>query len=136
MSNLQGQASSLVVGLFLTHPLRYNPRRMKSRDQQSVLQRQQMKPRLWASFIIFVSAYAPLSLLFAVRDVEDATSRFKHPGFVVGSLALAVASVALLLWIFAKLRGQFTVSVSRVELRSNDLMNYSIPYVISFFGVE
>src|ERR1051325_7175618 len=109
---------------------------MKSRHEETALQGEQMKPRLWASFIIFVSAYAPLSLLFAVRDVEDAARRFKHPWFVVGSVALALASVALLLWVFAKLRGQFTVKISRVELRSNDLMNYSIPYVISFFGVE
>ena len=95
-----------------------------------------MKPRLWASFLIFVSAYAPLALLFSVRDFDDSTKRFKHLWFVMGSLALAVISVALLLLVFANLRGQFTVKLTKVELRSNDLMNYSIPYVISFFTLD
>src|SRR5207247_3324353 len=95
-----------------------------------------MKPRLWASFVIFVSAYAPLALLFTVRDFDDATKRFKHLPFVVGGLALAIGSVVLLLWIFSQFRGQFSVNVNKVELRSNDLMNYSIPYVVSFFSVD
>src|SRR5216110_3258827 len=95
-----------------------------------------MKPRLWASFIIFVSAYAPLAMLFAIRDFDDAAKRFKHPQFVIGSLVVAVTSVVLLLWVFKKIQGQFIVKVSKVELRSSDLMNYSIPYVISFFSVD
>jgi len=95
-----------------------------------------MKPRLWASFIIFVSAYAPLALLFALRDFDETARWFKHPPFVFSGLALVIVSVALLLWIFANLRGQFTAKVTKVALRSNDLMNYSVPYVISFFSVD
>jgi hypothetical protein len=95
-----------------------------------------MKPRLWASFTIFVSAYAPLALLFGVRDFDEQAKWFKHPSLVFGGLAFAVVSVVLLLWVFAKLQGQFTVRVTKLELRSNDLMNYSIPYVISFFSVD
>src|ERR1051325_5276664 len=95
-----------------------------------------MKPRLWASAIIFVSAYAPLAILFGIRDYDDTARRLRHPVLVVGSLALATLSVALLLGVFSKVRGQFVVKVMKTELRSNDLVNYSIPYVISFFSVD
>jgi hypothetical protein len=38
-----------------------------------------MKPRIAISFIIFLSAYAPLSLLFAVRDFDSGAKWFQHP---------------------------------------------------------
>ena len=96
-----------------------------------------MKPRIWASLIIFVSAYAPLSLLFAVRDFDDqAKGFFKHAPIVCAGVILAVASLVLMSCIFRSLHGQFTAKVTKVELRSNDLMTYSIPYLISFFSVD
>lgn len=95
-----------------------------------------MKPRILISFIIFLSAYAPLSLLFAVRDFDSKARWFHHPRFVVGVLSTAVVSLLLLLFAMARLKGQFPITVNRVALRSNDLINYAIPYLISFFGVD
>jgi hypothetical protein len=95
-----------------------------------------IKPRLGASLIIFISAYAPLAFLFAIRDFDTQLRWFAHPRFVFGSLTMAAFSVLLLLLVFRKLQGQFTATMTRVEIRSNDLMNYSIPYLISFFSVD
>lgn len=95
-----------------------------------------MKPRLGASLIIFISAYAPLALLFAIRDFNIQAHWFTHSRFVAGALAGATISVLMLLAIFARLQGQFTATITKVEMRSNDLMNYSIPYLISFFSVD
>jgi hypothetical protein len=95
-----------------------------------------MKPRLAISFIIFLSAYAPLSLLFAVRDFDSAARWFHHPRFVFGVLGVAGVSLVFLLFAMSRLKGQFSIRVNRVALRSNDLIDYTIPYLISFFGVD
>jgi len=95
-----------------------------------------MRPRILISFILFLSAYAPLSLLFAVRDFDSAAKWFHHPRFVVGVLTLALVSLLFLLFAMSRLKGQFPITVNRVALRSNDLLNYAIPYLISFFSVD
>jgi hypothetical protein len=95
-----------------------------------------MKPRLWLSFVIFVSAYAPLAILFAIRDFCTQSKWFNHPTFVYASLVAAATSAVLLLFTMRSVRGQFPVKVNRVSLRSNDLVNYSIPYLITFFSVD
>jgi hypothetical protein len=95
-----------------------------------------MKPRVVISFVIFLSAYAPLSLLFAVRDFDSKAGWFAHPRFVLAVIAAAVVSLALLWFSMSRLKGQFPITVNRVALRSNDLIDYTIPYLISFFGVD
>jgi hypothetical protein len=95
-----------------------------------------MKPRLWLSLIIFLSAYAPLALLFAIRDFNTDTKWFGHPPFVYISLVVALLSVLLLFITMSFVTGQFLVKVNRISLRSSDLVNYSIPYLISFFSVD
>jgi hypothetical protein len=95
-----------------------------------------MKPRFWLSVAIFVSAYAPLALLFAIRDFDSQKKWFGHPPFVWASLGTALVSVILLFFTMRSVRGQFAVKINKVSLRSNDLLNYSIPYLISFFSVD
>lgn len=95
-----------------------------------------MNPRLWLALIIFLSAYAPLALLFAIRDFDIDIKWFSHPRFVCVSFAVAFVSVLFLFKAMSSVKGQFPVTVSRVSLRSSDLMNYSIPYLISFVSVD
>lgn len=95
-----------------------------------------MKPRVVISFIIFLSAYAPLSLLFAVRDFDSKAGWFAHPRFVLAVITAAVVSLVFLWFVMSRLKGQFLITVNRVALRSNDLIDYTIPYLISFFGVD
>jgi len=95
-----------------------------------------MKPRIVISFIIFLSAYAPLALLFALRDFDSDARWFHHPRFVL--CVVITASLSLLcLWLaISTVKGQFPITVNRVALRSNDLIDYTIPYLVSFFGVD
>ncbi len=95
-----------------------------------------MKPRIFISFIIFLSAYAPLSLLFAVRDFGSDAKWFHHPRFVLW-VAIGAAFSLLCLWFaISTVKGQFEITVNTVALRSNDLIDYTIPYLVSFFGVD
>ena len=95
-----------------------------------------MKPGLLLSVIIFLSSYAPLSMLFAIRDFDTKTKWFLHPKFVYISLGVAVVSIIALNFTMRAIRGQFVVTANTVTLRSNDLVSYSIPYLIAFFAVD
>lgn len=95
-----------------------------------------MKTRFWASFVIFMSAYAPLAFLFAIRDWDDGVGRLKHPSFVWCALLAAGFSLLLLKVVVASFQGDYHVVPTAVEYRSNDLVEYTIPYLISFFSVD
>ena len=97
-----------------------------------------MKPRLWFSLVLFLSAYAPLALLFAIRDINT-SERFpwlRHPIFVFISIAVAAASLLLLAIVILRTQGQFVVTVKVAKYYSKDFVEYSIPYLISFFSVD
>lgn len=97
-----------------------------------------MKPRIGFSLLIFLSAYAPLALLFGIRDVDTSLGApwLKHPYFVFACLAVALLSVALVLFAVSRVQGQFIITIKEAKHCSKDLIEYSVPYVISFFSVD
>ena len=98
----------------------------------------QMKPRLFTSILLFVSAYSPLFVILAVKDYDfDKTLQFKHPVAVFIILGLAALSIVLLFVTVSNIkRGNMPVTIKSVQNRSVDLINYSIPYILSFFGFD
>lgn len=97
-----------------------------------------MKPRLITSILLFISAYSPLFLILAVKDFDfGCTKNFKHPIGIWIMLGITVLSVVLLFAIFKKFkRGNMVVRITEVKDRSVDLINYTIPYILSFFGFD
>jgi hypothetical protein len=95
-----------------------------------------VRPKFFTAVLLFISAYAPLFLILAVQDFDfEETNSFGHPIAVYIMLLLAVISVFLLLTIFGKIsKGTMVVEVLGVQNRSSDLINYTIPYIVSFFG--
>lgn len=97
-----------------------------------------MKPKLVTAILLFVSAYAPLFVILAVKDFDFATTlRFKHPLPIYILLGLCVISIGLLFFSVSSIkRGNMPVKVKSVKSRSVDLINYTIPYIVSFFGFD
>jgi len=97
-----------------------------------------MKPKLLTSALLFISAYSPLFLILAVKDFDFAGSiNFKHPTQVYILLGLSFISIALLFLSFKLVkRGNMPVEIKLVKTRSVDLINYTIPYIVSFFGFD
>jgi hypothetical protein len=94
-----------------------------------------MDTRLFTSIVIFVSSYSPLAIILLIKDFNTATHWFDHPRTCVIALIVAVVSVLVLIIVVAMLRGGgFPVTVRRISNRSNELVNYTIPYMISFFA--
>lgn len=97
-----------------------------------------MKPRIFAAILLFISAYSPLFLILAVKDFDFKCSyRFNHPLAIYIILGVALLSVVLLFVTVGSLkRGNMPVKIKSVKNRSVDLINYTIPYIVSFFGFD
>jgi hypothetical protein len=92
--------------------------------------------RFLGVLVYFLSAYAPLSLMFVVNDVASGPTRLEHPIPLLAVLGICAACVVLTLKGTSLLKGQFTATVRSASNRSADLFNYSIPYIVSFTGLK
>jgi hypothetical protein len=95
-----------------------------------------MKPRFWTSLLIFLSAYAPLALIVAAKDFEFDKLSFAHKvGSLIG-IGLGAASILVLCIVMRALPGQHPITITEVKGRAGDLINYSIPYLVTFVTVD
>jgi hypothetical protein len=93
-----------------------------------------MKLRFISSILIFISAYSPLSIIFLIQDVDSSNWSLKHPRIVWPMIAVSVIS-CIVVWAAVKYLKTSTPPVKIIKLsnRSGELVNYSIPYLVSFF---
>lgn len=93
-----------------------------------------MKLRFLSSILIFVSAYSPLSIIFLIQDLDLPTVRLKHPYIVWSMVAISILS-CLIVWAAVRLLKTSSppIKVIKVSNRSGELINYSIPYLVTFF---
>ncbi len=96
-----------------------------------------MKLRFVASILIFLSAYSPLSVIFLIQDFDFEKKEIMHPWLVATILVISVLS-CILLWISVNgLKSSSPpITVKSVSKRSGELINYSIPYMLSFIVVD
>lgn len=97
-----------------------------------------MKPKIFTAILLFISAYSPLFLILAVKDFDfKTTHHLKHPIPIYILLGVTILSIVLLFVTVANIkRGNMVVTVKSVKNRSIDLINYTIPYMLSFFGID
>ncbi|MDV3560394.1 hypothetical protein CMU69_12685 [Elizabethkingia anophelis] len=97
-----------------------------------------MKPKLITAILLFISAYSPLFLILAVKDFDfNNIHYFKHPIVIYTMLGIALLSVISLFVTVAYMdRGNMPVMIKSVKNRSVDLINYTIPYIVSFFSFD
>lgn len=97
-----------------------------------------MKPKLLTAILLFISAYSPLFVILAVKDFDfNEIQHFKHPIVIYAMFGIALLSVVLLFVTVSKMkRGNMCVTIKSVKNRSVDLINYTIPYIVSFFGFD
>lgn len=92
-----------------------------------------MKLRLWAALAIFISSYSPLAVILLIKDLDEKTFIPQHPWVAGSLLAVALISVPVVLIAASSVKHGNSVTVVRVSNQSGELVNYSIPYMISFF---
>ena len=102
-----------------------------------------MKLHPWTAWLIFISSYSPLALIICIRDLKEGANLLgdfhfglQHPQAVYWILAVALLSVAVLLLTMRSIEGGDPVKVTRVQNQSGELVNYAIPYMITFFEFD
>ena len=96
-----------------------------------------MKPRIITLILLFISSYSPLFLILAVKDFDFENNCWKHPFAVWIILGLSLLSIILLfIFLLCLKKGNMPVKIISVKNRSIDLINYTIPYILSFFNFD
>lgn len=110
-----------------------------------------MQFRTWISFLIFIGSYLPLSLILLAQNYDydaidksfcwafwtsSCTIPFKNPWFAIGIFFLCVFCLALTLILLAYLKPYTPITVRSASHLPADLMNYSLPYVVSFMSID
>lgn len=89
-------------------------------------------PTTLTRFVLFLSSYAPLMLIFAIRD----PLRFRSSQHVF--FGLAIASLALL-WLYLR-AGQrlapHSITVQTAQVRDAEAMSYIVTYFLPFLGIS
>jgi hypothetical protein len=96
-----------------------------------------LKLRFFSSIVVFISAYSPLSIIFLIQDFDLAQRELEHPVLVLSILGIFAISCALMYFsVRCPKVSSPPVKVVSVSNRSGELINYSIPYMISFFVLD
>jgi hypothetical protein len=92
--------------------------------------------RSWSATLVFASGYSPLAVIVAVLNFDLEKLAPRNPGMFYGVLAAALIAVILHIVVMNRLHGDYVVEITDVEDRSPELLNYSVPYIVSFASAD
>jgi len=111
-----------------------------------------MQLRLWAAAAIYLGSYLPLSFILLAQDFRYDCSQsiftldniksyfFNVPPFNHTALSLSIFGVCLLgmmfsAFIFRVTKYKRTIKIRKLKYIPSELMNYTLPYIVSFMGI-
>lgn len=97
-----------------------------------------LRVRFGASLLIFVSGYAPLLLILAVKDLQLVcrVPTPQHPWMFGILIVLAIVSSLMVLTAVKSIRSGLVVEVTKASNKSGEMFGYTIPYVLSFVRID
>jgi hypothetical protein len=93
---------------------------------------------IWGSIVIFISGYIPLFFIMIIKDIDFVgTLKFRNPFIVNICLVLSIVSGLALYYVIKNIENKgFPVLITSVKHKSSEIVNYTIPYMISFFAFD
>jgi len=110
------------------------------------------------SIAIFISGYTPLFMIMVIKDIKefiwysyDLTNPImgltkiqvpyfvcvENPGIVVLLIIVSVLSLMLLRYVLKHIASNpFEITITKAKSRSSEVVNYTIPYMISFVAFD
>jgi hypothetical protein len=89
------------------------------------------------SFVLFLSAYSPLMVILAIKDLSfSATYFFQSPTTSGILLFVAIGSSVITLLTVRSVDSGLPVAVTKAANKSGDMFGYTIPYMLSFMRVD
>ena len=97
-----------------------------------------LRLRPWVALVVFISAYAPLLLILAIKDLDVSGNlpTPKNPWWFGGLLVMAVLSCVVVLRTMSSVREGLQVQVSKAANKSGEMFGYTIPYVLSVVRID
>lgn len=110
-----------------------------------------MQYRVAIAVVVFVGSYLPLSLIMLAQDfnyaylgrpiclqfwVEGCTLPLKNPGFAIGIFLACLMCLGVAVWSLSALTPKQEIIVTEAKHVPSDLMNYTLPYVVSFMSID
>lgn len=97
-----------------------------------------LRLRPWVALVVFISAYAPLLLILAIKDLDVSGNlpTPKNPWWFGGLLVMAVLSCVVVLRTMGSVREGLQVQVSKAANKSGEMFGYTIPYVLSVVRID
>jgi hypothetical protein len=101
--------------------------------------------------IIFLGSYLPLSLILLAQDFDYSLLNgpicwafwtgkcalpFKNPAFAIGIFGMCALCLVVTLWFLAVVRPKQEIQVKEAKYVPTDLMNYTLPYIVSFMSID
>jgi hypothetical protein len=110
-----------------------------------------MQLRLVTAIVVFLGSYLPLALILFSQNVKyssfgnsfcwplkanSCALPLQNAGYSIGFLIATLACFGLTVLALALVRTTQDVTVREAEYVPADLMNYTLPYVVSFMGIN
>lgn len=110
-----------------------------------------MQLRILIAFVIFIGSYLPLSLILLAQNYdysfvsqpvcwafwkESCSLPFKNPAFAVGIFAACVVCFLVTVLALAVVKPKHEIVIRKAKYVPADLMNYTLPYVVSFMSID
>lgn len=96
-----------------------------------------LRLRPLVSLVLFLSAYSPLMVILAIKDLALSQPYFFGSPVASGILILmAIGSSFVTLRAVKSVDGGLPVVVTKAANKSGDMFGYTIPYMLSFVRVE
>jgi hypothetical protein len=112
-----------------------------------------MQLRTPSAFALYVGSYLPLGLVLFVQDVDPVAVRkgfcpplawfgggcvvpLMHPWWAVGTVAIGITCLILTTLTLRAIGTPRQVKVAEAKHIPADLINYAMPYIVSFMGLD
>lgn len=96
-----------------------------------------LKLRPLVALVLFLSAYSPLMMILAIKDMNLSLPHIFNSPTTSGILFLmAIGSSVLTLMTVRSVEHGLPVVVTKAANKSGDMFGYTVPYMLSFMRVE
>lgn len=96
-----------------------------------------LRLRRLVSLVLFLSAYSPLMIILAIRDLDFSLPHLFGSATTSGILIfMAVGSSVVTLMTVRSVENGLPVVVNKAANKSGDMFGYTIPYMLSFMRVD
>lgn len=96
-----------------------------------------LRLRPLVSLVLFLSAYSPLMVILAIKDMNlGLTYLFNSPTVSGVLIFMAIGSSLVTLMTVRSVENGLPVVVTKAANKSGDMFGYTVPYMLSFMRIE